>query len=219
MRRWAVAICTFCSTVVATWIAWRLVAADVAFWQSHGFGGGPEFKFVVAAAVGGGVVGFIASRRIFVGPRLSRVEWLIEMAPIAPVAVGYREAREPSVALLLARLQTRGLTAAAETLDELEESATPAKPDAPLAGARLRLTLESGARNACVIVRLAERVDGQARSLGFVEARDVEGGRHPLLAAEVICALDELNPGVLHKRSDSSLSLEPVTQLRAQLDG
>jgi hypothetical protein len=35
----------------------------------------------------------------------------------------------------------------------------------------------------------------------------------------VICALDELHPGVLYKRSDSSLSLEPAAQLRAQLDG
>ena len=87
----------------------------MAFWESHGYSGGPEFKFVVAAAVGGGVLGFILSRRIFVGPRLSSVEWLLEMAPIALV-VGYREAREPSVALLLAQLRTRGLTAAAETL-------------------------------------------------------------------------------------------------------
>jgi hypothetical protein len=207
MKRWAVLICTFTSAVVATWIAWRLVAPDVAFWESHGYTSGPELKFVVAAAVGGGVLGFLVSRRIFVGPRLSRVEWMIEMVPSG------------SVALLLGRLQGRGFSAAAEMLDELGESATAAKPEAPLAGVQLRLTLEGGARHACVVVRLGPRVDGQARALGFVEARDVEGGRHPRLAAEVICALDELHPGVLYKRSDSSLSLEPAAQLRAQLDG
>jgi hypothetical protein len=218
-RRLLVLLSTVAAGAAGAWISWLLVAPSVAFEHEHGFISFGAFKFVAAAAIGGAALGLLVSRRLVIGPRLTRLEWLIEMPPIAPQPVGYRELREPSLGALLDRLAARGHRARAEALDELDHPTGPAAPDLPLAGARVRLTREDrGPRGACVLLRLAPRLPDQRVALGFIEVLDIDDGRHARLGAEAICALDDLLPGVCYKRSDSSLSAEPADTLRAQLD-
>lgn len=192
-------------------VGWLLVERDVRVWAAGGFTAGPELEFVVFLIALSVALGYFVTRRILVGPKLSRDEWSVYF----PTEDERVEARLVS---LVERLTRLGYQPDVSLVDQDGRAGAPASPAIELAGAQLYLREQrASGRNAHLVLRIAPSLPGQRGGMGIVEVHDGPSGLYDEMGRFLIIALGELLPGLTFHRSSSTLTPEPAESMRLVL--
>jgi hypothetical protein len=212
MKRWLPLIGAVIGGSVAAAIAWALMGADVdklGDWHN-----GPLRFFGMLSALGL-FVGYFVTVRVIRGRAVSRDGFTLSLAPLAPVATGYRELATLTVESLVERLRAVRYAPRLEACNELGERAGACDPAAPLAGVNVAI-IDPGVRG-WIRLQLPVPAANQARALGLLEIWSEGGDSTEELALFTLRALGELVSGLAAKRETSSLSEDPVALLTAGL--
>jgi hypothetical protein len=200
--------------VVGAVIGLRLVSADVAMWQTHGFTVGPEMIFVAFMVALFAAAAFVLSNRLLNGPKLTHDEWTLFLRPTGAVPKTYRDAETVRLSPLKKALTRWGYNLHLEVCGG--EAGTHAAPDtAELVGPRYQMR-ERRLKHGRLRFQMTP-AQGDAPAWGTVEVDDISKGTYGELAQYLIYELGNLIPGVEFKRSFSSLSPEATATLAPQL--
>lgn len=202
--------------ILTAFVAWLLVRDDADRWANAGFGTQPEMKFVFFFAAFAGLAAFFISRRVFSGPALVRLDWILAVPRVAPTATDYRTATTPAVGDLVRALEQVGYQADFSQVDEFGKVLGPIKSNSSLVGAMFKLTDPRLGEHGSVVVRISKQA-ADSDGMGFVEALDTSKGLYEELATFVIVELGSILPGLKYKNGDSTLEPDDVGLLRVTL--
>jgi hypothetical protein len=193
-------------------IGWRLAGGDIVtpyYWDRG------AMRFVGMLAAFGAFGGYVATRRLVRGPRLTRSGFTLSYRRIEPAAVGYREMRVIAVGDLLAALRGVGYAPRVQACDDFGERRASLAESAPLAGANV--ALRDQRVRGWVRVQLPPPPAGTERALGLIEVWSRRDESAEELALFTLRALDALVGGLAAARDTSRLGDDPAALLTSEL--
>src|SRR5262249_49034100 len=132
--RWPVCI-AIAVTIASGYALWNIVARDVQPKWSAGIFVRGDFRFVYFFSGLLGIIAFLASRRLFDGPRPRLDEWTLAFPKIQAEPRGYPHVHEVRVGELAERLTHLGYALETTVVGDSEQPNRLVSPSQPLAAA------------------------------------------------------------------------------------
>lgn len=203
--------------LVAGWLTWRLVSADLEAKLAKGGRTSGEYSFIIFFTALGGLVGLVGSHRLVDGAAVIRREWLLGFEPGRREA-DYRSTARPTVSDLTSRLGARGYAPTIERVDDAHVSLGPAAADLELAG-QLRIVHGPSARkrpDLGIILGFTAPGAG-APGFAFVMVSDGAAGLYVEMAHYLFIALGEVHPGLTFRDLGSTAGAQSARDLASVL--